>query len=93
MLQPREIAIITDTISSYNPIKLGVFGSYARNEEKPSSDIDLLVRFSEPIDLLELVGIEQSLTEKLRKKVEIVTERALSRRIRDSVMKDLKSLI
>ncbi len=93
MLLPQEISIIKKVISTYNPIRLGVFGSYARNEEKPSSDIDLLVKFSEPIDLLELIGIEQSLTEKLRKKVEIVTERALSDRIRSSVMNDLRPLI
>lgn len=93
MLLPREIKIIKNTIAEYSPVRLGVFGSYARNEEKSSSDIDLLVHFSKPLDLLELIGIEQTLSEKLKRKVEIVTESALSKRIRGSVMNDLRPLI
>lgn len=93
MLLPSEITIIKNAVAQYSPVRIGVFGSYARNEEKPASDIDLLVHFSEPLDLLELVGIEQTLSEKLNRKVEIVTESALSERLRNSVMNDLRPLI
>lgn len=74
-------------------MKLGVFGSHARNEEGPNSDVDLLVEFSRPISLLDLVGLEQTLSELLKKRVEMVTTKALSDRIRQSVMKDLRTLL
>lgn len=93
MLDHHEISIIRETVSPYGPMKLGVFGSHARNEEGPNSDVDLLVEFSRPISLLDLVGLEQTLSELLKKKVEMVTTKALSDRIRQSVMKDLRTLL
>lgn len=43
--------------------KVAVFGSYARGEEKPESDIDILAEFSETKGLLNLVRIERELSE------------------------------
>ncbi len=68
----------------------GVFGSFSRGEEKKDSDIDLLVRFRKPIGLFKLVGMEISLSEKLGKKVDLVTEGFISPFIKEEVMKDLK---
>ena len=92
MLGKQEIQLIKLELSKFDPIRLGVFGSVARNEDEEHSDIDLLVHFSKPINLLDLIGVEQILTQKLKRKVEIITETALSEKIRPSVMKDLKPL-
>ena len=70
----------------------GLFGSYARGEETPDSDIDLLVRFDKPIGLIKLVGIEYDLSDRLQKKVDLVTEGALSPYIKPHVLRDLKVL-
>ncbi|HBL39589.1 TPA: hypothetical protein DDZ10_02865 [Candidatus Uhrbacteria bacterium] len=67
----------------------GIFGSVARGEATPTSDIDLLVRFSKPIGLFELVGVQQNLSEQLKKPVDLVTEASLCRHIRDRVLNDL----
>lgn len=40
---------------------IAIFGSYVKREEKPRSDIDIIVEFSERKSLLELVGIEREL--------------------------------
>ncbi|MCK4296624.1 MAG: nucleotidyltransferase domain-containing protein [Candidatus Marinimicrobia bacterium] len=40
---------------------IAIFGSYVKREEKPGSDIDIIVEFSERKSLLELVGIEREL--------------------------------
>lgn len=93
MLEKEEIELIKKEFGQYNPIQLGIFGSFARNEATPDSDVDLLVTFSKPISLLDIIGIEQSLSDQLKRKVEIVTERALSKRIRTSVMRDLRIII
>lgn len=93
MLEKEEIELIKKEFGQHNPIQLGIFGSFARNEATPDSDVDLLVKFSKPISLLDIIGIEQSLSDQLKRKVEIVTERALSKRIRTSVMRDLRIII
>lgn len=68
----------------------GIFGSYARGEERSDSDVDVLIRFREPKSLLEIVGLEMELSEILNKKVDLVTEPALCPHIKRDVMKDLK---
>lgn len=70
----------------------GVFGSYARGEAKETSDIDFLVRFKKPKSLFDLVGIEMELSEALKTKVDLITEKALCRHIKDRVMADLQPI-
>ncbi|AKB35296.1 nucleotidyltransferase [Methanosarcina siciliae C2J] len=70
--------------------KVAVFGSYAREEEKPESDIDILVEFSETKDLLTLVRIERELSELLRLKVDLLTEASISPYLIDGIKKEAK---
>lgn len=69
---------------------LGVFGSVARGEVTEESDVDLLVRFANPVSLLSHIEVEDRLADALGHKVDLVTEEALSPYIRESVMRDLK---
>jgi len=71
---------------------LGVFGSVARGESTEQSDIDLLVKFSERKGLLTLVRLERILSETLERKVDLLTEAAISPYIRDNILKDLQVL-
>ncbi|MHA1944596.1 MAG: nucleotidyltransferase family protein [Candidatus Hodarchaeales archaeon] len=68
---------------------IGVFGSYAREEQTETSDIDLLVEFSKPISFFTLFDLEDYLTNKLGVKVEIVTPGALKELIVPLIMKDV----
>ena len=63
-----------------------VFGSAARGDAGPDSDIDLLVRFFEPKSLIELVRIEREFSEHFGRPVDLVTEGELSPYIRDEVL-------
>ncbi|GBE18525.1 nucleotidyltransferase domain protein [archaeon BMS3Abin16] len=58
--------------------KIAVFGSYARGEQNPKSDLDLLVEFKDRKSLLDLVGMEMDLTDTLGTKVELLTEKSIS---------------
>lgn len=73
---------------------LAIFGSYAREDFSKKSGLDLLVRFSKEIDdsmsLLDLVGIEQELSEGLNVKVDLLTEEAISPYIKKYIMGNLK---
>lgn len=59
--------------------ELGLFGSVLREDFKPESDIDVLVRFSPEAgySLLDFVGIQDELSEMLGRRVDLVTWRAI----------------
>ena len=63
-----------DVAEQYNILTIGIFGSVARDEAGEDSDVDVVVRISEP-DLFMLVGIKKDLEERLRRQVDLVTYR------------------
>ena len=72
--------------------KLSVFGSFARGEVRPDSDIDLMVEFSEPKGLFALVELENQLSDLFGRKVDLLTEQSVSPYIRNSIRRDLRVL-
>jgi uncharacterized protein len=87
----REITI--NYLLAYKPNMIAVFGSRARGEERPDSDLDLLVDFprQEPITLFTLVKMQRELSEKLNMKIDLVTKGALKNKtLIDYINKDLK---
>ncbi len=81
----EEKAILT---KRYNVKRIGVFGSVVRGDDTTKSDIDLLVDFSKPIGLFELVGLESYLTKKLGIKVEIASRKYLSPYIKNDILQE-----
>jgi len=69
---------------------IGVFGSVARGEDTLASDIDLMVKFSRKKSLLDIVKLERELSMVLGKKVDLLTEAAISPYMRDRILSDLK---
>ena len=63
-----------------------VFGSVARGEAGPDSDLDLLVEFDANRSLLDHVALVQDLEELLGTKVHVTTKEALHWYIRDRVL-------
>lgn len=83
--------IIISTLREFNPERIGIFGSFARNENTPDSDLDLLVKFKSAITLLQLIKLENDLSEKLGVKVDMVTEGAVKdKKIKEAIQRDLK---
>ena len=68
----------------------GIFGSCARGDADERSDIDLLVRFTSRKSLLDLVHLENTLSDVLNRKVDVVTEGFISPYIKEYVFNDLK---
>ncbi len=58
--------------------KLWVFGSCARREERPDSDVDLLVKFGDDASLLDIVHIRDDARDLLSRNVDVVSDRGLS---------------
>ena len=70
--------------------KLGVFGSTARGEADDDSDVDLLVEFSKRKSLLALVSLERKMSAALGRKVDLLTEAAISPYLREGIKRDLR---
>jgi hypothetical protein len=70
----------------------GVFGSVARGEDSPRSDVDILVRLGRPIGMVEYMDLIHSLEEILQKKVDLVTEQSLNKHVRPYVAPDLRTI-
>ncbi len=71
---------------------LGVFGSMVSGKATDDSDVDLLVRFTQPKSLLATIGLERQMAEAIGRRVDLVTEAALSPYFRDAVLADLDIL-
>jgi predicted nucleotidyltransferase len=69
---------------------IGVFGSTARGEATESSDLDLLVKLSKPKSLLSLVKLERKLSEAIGKRVDLLTEGAISPYLKERILRELK---
>jgi len=70
----EEIERLARIHGAYN---VRIFGSVARGDDGPESDVDVLVRFEKGRSLLDLVGIHQDLEELLGCEVDVVSEGAL----------------
>jgi len=68
--------------------KMSIFGSMARGEANAESDADLLVEFSKRKSLLALIALERKISTVIGRKVDLLTESAISPYLRDRVKRD-----
>ena len=87
---PFDTRKLIDICRQNDVIKVGVFGSMARGEANEQSDIDLIVEFSKRKSLLALVALERKISTALGRKVDLLTEAALSPYLHDRIMRDLQ---
>jgi predicted nucleotidyltransferase len=69
----------------YKVERIGYFGSYARGEQTDDSDIDILVEFRQPLGWA-FFDLQDLLEEKLQKKVDLVSNRALKEQLRETIL-------
>jgi hypothetical protein len=86
LVEKREAILrIAARHGAYN---VRVFGSMARGEAVPESDVDFLVDMEPDRSLLDLRGLLMDLQELFECEVDVVTEKGLHARMRDNVLKD-----
>lgn len=93
MITPKQVQQIKNITDKIQPTLVGVFGSYARGEEDETSDLDLLIDFDQKIDLLEIIGLEQELSEILGVKVDLVTRRSINDALKIYIEADLIRIV
>lgn len=69
--------------------KIGVFGSYARDEHSESSDIDILVEFTRPVGF-EFIELKDYLETIFNKSVDLVTVKALKPYMKDEILSEVQ---
>ena len=69
-----------------------VFGSAARGEDRPGSDLDLLVEMESGRSLLDLVVLGQELEDLLERKVDVLTDTSVHPAIRPHILADARPL-
>jgi len=95
----RSLAEIRQILRAHMPAlaeryrikSLGIFGSYVRGEARDTSDIDLLVEFSETPDIFKFMDLEDDLTAFLGLKVDLVTRPALKGNIGEKILSEVVS--
>lgn len=69
--------------------EIGIFGSYVNSEQEEGSDVDILVKFSEPIGW-EFIDLKEYLESLLGKPVDLVTVNALKPQLKDKILAEVE---
>ena len=90
-LAGQQLILIRKYFENQPVLKAWLFGSTARNEEKETSDIDILLAldYSKPVGL-EFIQMRLDLEKMLNSKVDLVSDRGISPFIKEAVIKDRK---
>lgn len=100
MNQRKELEEIKKLLKGSKPIlrerfmvkEIGIFGSLVREEEKKTSDVDILVEFYKPIGFFKFLELEEYLEEIVGRKVDLVSKKALKPRIGRYILEEVTYL-
>ena len=88
-----KLALIRSLARAHGAVSIELFGSGARREDRPDSDIDLMVELEEGRSLLDLIGLEQDLEAALGRKVDAIHKRSMKPRVLASARKEAVRLV
>lgn len=83
---------IVGILKKHGVKRAGLFGSYVRGEERTNSDIDILVEVKKDLSLLDFVGIQLELEEKLHRKVDLGEYDTIKPLIRKRILNEEKRI-
>ena len=76
--------------SRFGVAKIGIFGSFSRGEERPDSDVDVLVTFREGEKTFDnFMGVRFFLEDIFQRRIDLVTDASLKPLIRDPILRDV----
>ena len=88
----RDREEILAILHQYRAVNARLFGSVARREDQPESDVDFLVDFQPGSTLLDHVALVEALSNKLGHKVDVVSTGALNRHLAEKIQQEAVSL-
>ncbi len=78
---------IVKVLKKNKVVRAGIFGSYARGEQKKNSDIDILIKYPKGLGF-GFAGIELELEDKLKKKVDLLTYNSIHPLLKERILKE-----
>ena len=85
---------IKKVLKKHGVVRAGIFGSYAKGEQKKNSDIDILIEVKgRKFSLYDLVGLEIELKKILKKKVDLLTYKGINPRLKNYILADEVKII
>jgi len=79
---------IVPVLKKFNVTKAGIFGSYARGEQKKRSDVDILIELDNSADLFDLIRLQANLEKEVKRKVDLVEYSLIRKEIRENILND-----
>lgn len=79
---------IVPLLQEYNVTKAGIFGSYARGEEKKSSDVDILIEMNDGKGFSSIISLKALLEKRLKRKVDLVEYSTIRKELKKSILND-----
>ncbi len=85
---------IRKTLENRGVVFVGLFGSHAKKNARPDSDIDLMIEFGneKQYSIFDLGGIKMDLESELKKEVDLITPRSVSPLLRKEIMETMEPL-
>lgn len=91
-IDPQIIEIFTahkdELAERFSVESIAIFGSVAKGAENPDSDIDILIRFKNTPGLFGFIDLKQYLETISGRTIDLVTENALKKQMRDDILKE-----
>ncbi len=84
---------IVPLMKKHGVVKAGIFGSYARGEQKKKSDIDMLVQLKRGQGYFDLIKLEDELKKKLGKKIDLLTYNSLNHLLKEQILNEEVKII
>ncbi len=74
---------------NFHVTRIGIFGSFARNEETENSDVDILVEFEKTPDMFTFFSVEEYLEKTLNRKIDMVRPQGLKKHVKENVLSEV----
>jgi len=81
-------SLIINIIKRKGIKKAGIFGSYARGEQKFSSDIDILIEPAKGMGFFDIVKLEDELEKKIKKKIDLLTYDSIHKLLKERILQE-----
>ena len=84
---------IRKVLTKHGIVRAGIFGSYARGEQKKNSDVDILIQPTKDMSLLDFSGLKIELEEILKRKVDLVSYKYIHPKLKESILNSEVSIL
>ncbi|GAK61307.1 DNA polymerase beta domain protein region [Candidatus Vecturithrix granuli] len=76
-------------VKKYHINRLGIFGSYVREEQHATSDLDVLIDYDDAPTLLTLIELEYYLSDVIGMKVDLVTTKGIKQQLKERILNEV----